>query len=54
MAGISWEGHNLLGDRKSIEEVQRLLRLEARFAALQDELYRTQIRLAARSGEGHC
>jgi len=54
MTGLSWDGHNLFGDRKSIDEVQRLLRVEAQVNALRDELYRTQIKLAARSGEGHC
>jgi hypothetical protein len=32
-SGISWAGFNLFGDHKSINEVQRLLNVEARFKA---------------------
>jgi hypothetical protein len=42
---MSWSGHNIFGDRKSIEEVQRLLRVEARVSALQDERHRLEILL---------
>jgi hypothetical protein len=30
-AGISWNGFNLYGDLKSIQEVQRLMHVEARY-----------------------
>lgn len=45
--GISWSGFNLHGDRKSIEEVQRLLRVDAAIASLRDEVMRYQIKLQA-------
>lgn len=51
MTGLSWGGFNLFGDRKSVEEVQRLLRTEARVNALQDEVYRLQILLDVEKGK---
>lgn len=43
MSGVSWGGFNLFGDRNSIDEVQRLLRTEARVNALQDRLMQLEI-----------
>jgi hypothetical protein len=43
---MSWgDGFNLFGARKSIDEVHRLLRVEARCNGLQDEVMRLQILL---------
>jgi hypothetical protein len=45
MSGLSWDGHNVFGSRDSINEVQRLLRVEARVNQLQGEVMRLQILL---------
>lgn len=38
ISGMSWGGFNLIGDRKSIDEVRRLLTCESRMKALEERL----------------
>jgi hypothetical protein len=38
VSALSWNGFNLMGDRRSIEEVQRLMSCEARMKALEERL----------------
>ena len=38
LSAISWNGFNLFGDKKSIDEVKRLMTMEARAIALQARL----------------
>jgi hypothetical protein len=48
---MSWSGHNLFGDKDSIDEVKRLLRVEARAEGLQQEVYKLQILLNVEKGK---
>lgn len=34
-SGLSWNGHNLIGDQRSIDEVQRLMQCETRMLVLE-------------------
>ena len=38
LSAISWNGFNLFGDKKSIDEVERLMNMEARAIVLQTRL----------------
>lgn len=43
VSGMSWSGFNLLGDRKSIDEVRRLMYEEERFKAFRDRVARGEL-----------
>jgi hypothetical protein len=38
VSALSWNGFNLMGDRRSIDEVRRLMFCEARMKALEERL----------------
>ena len=45
MSGLSWAGFNIFGERKSIDEVQRLMRVEGRVVALEARIAQLEILL---------
>jgi hypothetical protein len=47
MSGLSWGGFNIFGERKSVEEVRRLIQVEGAYNSMRDEVMRLQIRLQA-------
>lgn len=51
LSAVSWNGFNLFGDRKSIDELKRLMHTEARVDALVSRLKEYEARELARSWE---
>jgi hypothetical protein len=45
MVSVAWDGHYIIGDQPSIDEVKRLLRVEAGMAELLDQRHRLEILL---------
>lgn len=46
LTAMSWNGFNLFGDKKSIDELQRLMTMEARVMSLQriiDDMHKREV-----------
>jgi hypothetical protein len=45
MSGLSWNGHNVFGDRSSIAAVRQAINAETTVAHLRDEVMRREVRI---------